>query len=215
MTAFRAMIMRHAVVAAIAASLVAIFWWSRPDMDGYIRLWRSAGDSAFILLVAALCIGPLARLWRGAIPLVGWRREVGIWFAVLATLHYLLIRDAADGISPPLPTLLGYTALVITLIIAATSSNFMTRILGGGAWKWIQSHAHVVFYLVALHAAYFLFLGYPNDHWFRFVYLVLVILVPVLQLTALAKSVIQAHRARSSKRIDDARASATIVAGDE
>src|SRR3546814_17349093 len=59
--------------------------------------------------------------------------------------------------------------------LLATSSDRAVRRLGPAVWSWIQGFAHVVFYLVVLHAAYFLSMHYtlsfhraiPEPNWFR------------------------------------------------
>ena len=56
-----------------------------------MRLWKVVGDAAFVLLVAALAVGPVARLMRSARSLLRWRRQLGIWFAMTATPHAALI----------------------------------------------------------------------------------------------------------------------------
>ena len=84
-------LVRHLVVAVSSAGLVGIFWATRSNWDSEMRLWKAVGDAAFVLLVAALAIGPIARLVRSARGLLRWRRQLGIWFALTATLHAVLI----------------------------------------------------------------------------------------------------------------------------
>src|SRR3989339_1975983 len=96
-----------------------------------------------------LAIGPLAKLWKPAVRLVPWRREMGIWFALLALSHFIRVRDYAalePGIE--LPRLLGLIALFWTLILAATSSDRAVNFLGPSSWKWLHVMAYVIFYLV-------------------------------------------------------------------
>ncbi len=75
--------------------------------------------------------------------------------------------------------------------------------LGSSAWKWLQNGAYVVFYLVALHTFYFLFMHYtvsfhrpvPDDaNWFRYPFLALVAAVPLLQAGAFLKTVVKKAR---------------------
>src|SRR3546814_11734615 len=59
--------------------------------------------------------------------------------------------------------------------LLATSSDRAVRRLGPAVWSWIKGFAYVVFYLVVLHAAYFLYMHYtlsfhraiPEPNWFR------------------------------------------------
>lgn len=197
----------------------AAFWWSRPQWDPEMRLWKAVGDASLVLLVVTLAVGPLARLWRGARPALPWRRETGIWFAVLAAVHTLLIlngwarwsverflgyefiaelgRSARMEPGFGLSNLVGLVALVWALLLAATSSDRALRRLGPSSWKWLHNGAHVVFYLVVLHVGYFLFLHYtasfhravPDPDWFRLPFVVLALAVVALQAAAFRQTV--------------------------
>ena len=57
-----------------------------------MRLWKSAvGNAAFVLLLVTLSLGPLARIARPVTRLLRWRRQFGIWFALLAAVHGVLV----------------------------------------------------------------------------------------------------------------------------
>ena len=206
---------RHALVIALATSLLLAFWASRPEWSPEMRLWRAVGDAAVVLLLASLAIGPLARLSGSAGWLVAWRRQIGIWAAVLASAHSLLILDGwarwsvrrflgyelvpqlgREARMEPgfgLANLVGLVALVWLLILLATSSDRALRFLGPAAWKWVHQGAYVVFYLVLLHSAYFLFLHYTvsfhrapaPENWFRWPLLLMGLVVLGLQWLAL------------------------------
>lgn len=96
-----------------------------------------------------------------------------------------------------LANIAGVVALLWALILAATSSDRATRFLGPSAWKWLHGGAYTIFYLVALHTAYFLFLHYtfsfhrpvPPPDWFRWPFLVLSGTVIGLQAAAFAVTV--------------------------
>ena len=194
--------MRHIAVATLATALVGVFWDSRPTWSSEMRLWTAFGDAAFGLLLLSLAAGPLARLTRVATPLVTWRRQLGIWFAIVASVHGLLVvhgwarwglrrflgyefipqlgREARMEPGFGLANLVGLTALVFALVLAATSSDRALRRLGSG-WKWLHHSALFVFYLSLLHAGYFLFLHYtesfhkrvPPADWFRLPFVLL------------------------------------------
>ncbi|OIB57419.1 hypothetical protein BBD46_02405 [Natrialba sp. SSL1] len=216
---------RHLGVALLAVLLTYIFWLSRMQWDPEMRLWRAMGDTAFILLAIALAIGPLTVLWRPAAPLVKWRRAFGIWFALTATVHAYLVWDGWARwsvrrlfgfeylpevgeyvLTDPgfgLANLIGIVALFWALVLAAISSDRAVRTLGQRQWKHVQRYAYVIFYLVALHAGYYLFLHYelslrnlvfqnppPSDpNWFRFWFLAIVAIVLTLQWAAFIKRV--------------------------
>ena len=216
-------IVRHAVVAAVAGVLVWVFWSTRPAWDGEMRLWKAVGDAAFGLLVLTLAVGPLARLARPATRLLVWRRQLGIWFALVALLHGVLVvhgwarwglrrflgyevipqlgREARLEPGFGLANLVGLTALVFALVLAATSSDWAVRRLGAG-WKWLHHSALFVFYLSLLHAGYFLFLHYtasfhkqvPPPDWFRAPFVAIGVAVVGLQAAAFVKTT--AGRAR-------------------
>ena len=206
---------RHATVGAAALGIWAAFWSGRLDWDPEMRQWRAVGDASLALLVFALASGPLARIWPAARWLLGWRREAGIWFGVLAALHSALVWHGWARWDVPrllgyeyvpqlgrlarlepgfgLANLVGLVALGWALVLAATSSDWAVARLGAAAWKWLQYGAYTVFYLVALHTAYFLFMHYtpsfhrpvpPGPNWFRYPFLALALAVPVLQLVA-------------------------------
>jgi len=210
-------IVRHVVVAVLAVILIWVFWASRPRWDGTMRLWKAVGDAAFGLLVITLALGPLARLARPTARLLVWRRQLGIWFALMALLHGVLVvhgwarwglrrflgyevipqlgREARLEPGFGLANLIGLMALVFALLLAATSSDWALRRLGAG-WKWLHHSALFVFYLSLLHAGYFLFLHYtasfhkqvPPPDWFRVPFAALGVTVVGLQAAAFVKT---------------------------
>jgi methionine sulfoxide reductase heme-binding subunit len=218
--------LRHFVSGMIAFLLVYFFWLTRPQWSAEMRLWRAVGDASLILLLLALVVGPVARLQPSAASLIPWRREIGIWFGLLALGHTILIlagwvrwdlqrflgyeyipqlgRSARIEPGFGLANLMGLVAVFWTVVLMATSSNRAIETLGGQAWKWLQYGAYTVFYLVALHTAYFLFIHYaPSFHrappadgnWFRIPFLALALLVPALQIAAFCKTVTRQKRA--------------------
>ena len=189
-------------MATLGGLLVLVFWASRPTWSPEMRLWKAVGDAAFGLLLLTLAVGPLARLARRTAPLLAWRRQLGIWFAITASLHGLLVvhgwarwslrrflgyefipqlgRDVRLEPGFGLANLIGLTALGFALVLAATSSDWAMRRLGRG-WKWLHHSALFVYHMSLLHAGYFLFLHYtasfhkqvPPPDWFRVPFLVL------------------------------------------
>ena len=183
----KAVFWRHLTVASIAALLVFWVWrlnsvWS-PDM----RLWKAFGGAAFILLWFTVLIGPAARLWRPLTRIITWRREAGVWFALVALVHGFLILngwarwglwellgyqyvaelDTYLRFEPGfgLANLMGLLALVFALALAATSFDKAVSFLGISSWKWLHTFAYVIFYLIALHAVYFAFIHFtPSPH---------------------------------------------------
>lgn len=217
-------VLRHVTVAALAAALVGMYWATRPTWDNEMRLWKAVGDAAFVLLLLTLSLGPAARLDRRFTGLLPWRRQFGIWFALVAALHGVLIvhgwarwslrrflgyeavpqlgREVRLEPGFGLANLVGLTALGFALLLAATSSDWAMRRLGGPAWRWLHHSALFVFYLSLLHAGYFLFLHYtasfhrdvPPADWFRYPFVALGSTVVVLQFAAFLKTAARTQR---------------------
>lgn len=183
----QSLLLRHLLSGATALLLTYVFWLTRPQWSAEMRLWRAVGDAGLILLLLALVIGPAARHWPTTAALIPWRRELGIWFGIMALGHTVLIIDGwarwdlqrflGDEFVPQLDryarvepgfglaNLIGLVAIGWTLVLMATSSNRAIEALGGQAWKWLQYGAYIVFYLVVLHTVYFLFMHYtPSFH---------------------------------------------------
>ena len=215
----RRWLLRHLGAAGIAVASFAAFWASRPQWSWDMRLWKAVGDAALVLLLLTMAIGPLARLWRKAGRALPFRRELGVWFAVVATVHTVLIlngwarwsmarlmgfefvpqlgRTARMEPGFGLANVVGIVALVWGLALAATSSDRALRRLGPSAWKWLHNGAHIVFWLTTVHVAYFLFLHYtlsfhkqpPPPDWFRAPFVMLATGVVVLQMAAFGVTV--------------------------
>lgn len=225
----RFLIVKHAVVALSAALLTLGFVLSRPEWSMDHRVWRALGDAGLLLLFAALAIGSIATLWPRWSRLRAWRREVGLWFGLLALLHTLLISHAwlrwdvmrllgyeyvpqlgrfarlEPGLG--LANLLGLAAMLLTLLLMATSFDRAIRRLGSSAWKFVQLASYPVFYLSALHTAYFLFMHFtasfhramPTDaNWFRLPFLALTALLIALQVAAFVKTTRRASMPRAA-----------------
>ncbi len=206
---------RHILVAVLSVMVSIPFYFGRMNWDPEMRLWRAIGDGSFVLLFATLFIGPLARHWGPGTRILPWRRELGIWYSVLAIIHTLLVLDGwvrwdwmrffgfefviqfgrYARVEPGfgLSNLVGIVAVGISIVLLVTSSDWAVRRLGGSSWKWLHYGAYVVFYLVAIHSLYFLFMHYmesfhrrvPDDlNWFRYPLLVATTLVIGLQMSA-------------------------------
>lgn len=221
---------RHLIVGVIAVGLSVPFWYGRLDWDPEMRLWRAVGDGSFLLLFFTMAIGPLARLWPSVGWMVPWRRETGIWYGLLAIYHTWLVWDGwarwdimrlfgyefipnlgrLARLEPGfgLSNAVGLVAIFFTIFLVATSSEWAINQLGSSSWKWVQYGSYTVFYLVVLHALYFLFIHYtisfhrsapPFPNWFRYPFLILSLSVPALQTIAFFKTVLRRNRSRAQK----------------
>lgn len=209
---------RHAFLAGAALVIGFVFWWARPDWDAEMRLWKAVGDTSYVLLLATMAVGPLARIARPARSWLRWRRQLGIWFALTATLHAVLVlngwarwglrrflgyefvpqlgREVRLEPGFGLANLVGAAALVLGLVLAATSSDRALRALGRPAWTWLHRLAQTVLILSVLHGAYFLFIHYtesfhkvpPGLDWFRMPFLLAGLTVIALEVVAFAQA---------------------------
>ena len=212
-------LVRHVGAALLAVALFALFWASRPTWSPEMRLWKAVGDAALGLLLVTMALGPIARLWRPAARALPFRRELGIWFALAATIHTVLIlngwarwsmgrllgfefvpqleRTARMEPGFGLANIIGILALIWALVLAATSSDRALRRLGPAAWKWLHNGAHIIFWLTTAHVGYFLFLHYtlsfhkqpPPPDWFRAPFLILATAIVLLQIAAFTVTV--------------------------
>jgi sulfoxide reductase heme-binding subunit YedZ len=115
---------------------------------------RETGTWTLRFLVATLAVTPLRRLtgWSALAP---WRRTLGLFAFFYGSLHFLtyvwldqffdlgaIVKDIGKR---PFITA-GFTAFVLMVPLAVTSTARMTRRLGGVAWRRL----HRLVYLVAV-----------------------------------------------------------------
>lgn len=133
-------------------------------------LIRGLGTLAFLLLHVILCIGPLCRLDRRFLPLLYNRRHLGVTMFVLALAHgvFSLIQFHALGDVNPLVSLfisntrygsaadfpfqaLGFFALIILFLMAATSHDFWLHNLSAQVWKRLHMMVYTAYVLLIAH----------------------------------------------------------------
>ncbi|MDA7494458.1 ferric reductase-like transmembrane domain-containing protein [bacterium] len=135
-----------------------------------ILVLRALGTGAATLLTLTLCIGPLARLDRRFAPLLYNRRHLGVTVGVLALLHGFLATNwyHGFGVIDPLVSLLssgseapgvpfqplGLLALIVLLIMAATSHDYWLNALGARIWKGLHMLVYPAWLLVIAHVAF-------------------------------------------------------------
>ena len=210
--------LRHIIVGSAGAALTYIFWLSRPDWDGEMRFWKAVGDASLILLYLTLILGPSARFVRRVGKLLPYRREIGIWFGLFAFLHTFLILDGwarwdvqrfmGYEFVPPvgrmvrlesgfgLANIVGLVAVALAVPLMVTSTDWAVRRLGGSVWKFLHYSAYIVFYLVVLHTAYFMYIHFtesfhrvpPDPNWFQIPFAVITGIVLALQAAAFIKT---------------------------
>jgi sulfoxide reductase heme-binding subunit YedZ len=117
------------------------------------HITRGTGDWVLYFLCITLAVTPLRRLggWNWLLKL---RREFGLFAFFYACLHFMTFLwfdhffDVAemwkDVLKRPFITV-GFTAFVLLIPLAVTSTNGMIRRLGGKRWQWL----HRLIYLIA------------------------------------------------------------------
>ncbi|HKP28457.1 MAG TPA: Rieske 2Fe-2S domain-containing protein, partial [Gemmatimonadales bacterium] len=145
---------------------------SRPHATLETALIRALGTTAFALLTFILCIGPLARLDHRFNALLYNRRHLGVTMALLGLGHaiFALLQYHGGGAVFPLTSLmqgapttkfpaefpfewLGLAALLILVVMAATSHDYWLSVLSPRAWKTLHMMVYVAFGLLVLHVA--------------------------------------------------------------
>ena len=219
-----ALIGRNLIVGLIGAALIYIFWLARPQWSADMRFWRAVGDGSLILLYMGLALGPMARFVPRVGMLLPYRRELGIWFGIYAILHTIIILDGwvlwdfyqfmgyqyipaidqtvrmESGFG--MANILGLMAVLIALPLMATSTDWATRALGASAWKFLHYGAYTIFYAVALHTAYFMYIHYtmsfhrtvPDPNWFQLPFAILTGILVSVQVGAFIKGVARDHQ---------------------
>lgn len=115
---------------------------------------RSTGEWTLIFLLVTLSVTPLRRLLKRPV-LVQFRRMVGLFASFYGVLHFITYiwldkffefdEILADVAKRPFITA-GFTAFVLMVPLAVTSTAGWIRRLGGKRWQWL----HHLIYLSAI-----------------------------------------------------------------
>jgi methionine sulfoxide reductase heme-binding subunit len=144
-----------------------------PLITDEILLIRATAAAAFFLLHIILCIGPLCRLNKNFLPLLYNRRHAGVTMAILALTHAVLVIATyhAGGDTNPIISIFkssyitgsvagipfqvfGFFALLILLLMAATSHDFWLANLTAPTWKALHMLVYIAYALLILHVAF-------------------------------------------------------------
>jgi nitrite reductase/ring-hydroxylating ferredoxin subunit/DMSO/TMAO reductase YedYZ heme-binding membrane subunit len=147
---------------------------ARP-LDGQSLAIKAWGSCAFLLLTLALAIGPVARLDRRFLPLLYNRRHLGVLTCAVALTHatavlgwhfaysptpaLVALLSSEPGLDqvPGLPFIpFGIAALLILVLLAATSHDFWLAFLTPPVWKALHMALYPAYALVVAHVG----LGY-------------------------------------------------------
>ena len=112
---------------------------------------HSTGDWTLRFLLVTLAITPLRKL-TGQLWLIGLRRMIGLFAFFYGSLHFLTYiwldqafsvhSMAKDVYKRPFITL-GFTAFVLLIPLAMTSTRKMIQRLGGPRWQWLHRLIYV------------------------------------------------------------------------
>jgi nitrite reductase/ring-hydroxylating ferredoxin subunit/DMSO/TMAO reductase YedYZ heme-binding membrane subunit len=158
------------LLALYLAVFVGVSAWRNPTATAETLLIRALGTASFLLLNVVLCIGPLSRLDRRFLPLLYNRRHLGVTTFLLGLAHggFALFQFHALGNVNPLVSLfisnprygsvtdfpfqaLGFFALIILFLMAATSHDFWLRNLSAPIWKRLHMLVYVAYALLVAH----------------------------------------------------------------
>ena len=142
------------------------------EISGPIIVIRALAALAIVLLNIILLIGPLARLSPRFAPLLYNRRHLGVTFFFIALAHgsLSLLYYGGFGVRNPASALLGgytsfgsvsgfpfeilgFLALLIFFVMAATSHDFWLANLSPRVWKSIHMGVYAAYALVVFHVA--------------------------------------------------------------
>jgi len=138
-----------------------------------IMMMRAFETGAFLLLHIILCIEPLCRLNPKFRPLLYNRRHAGVTCFLLGLIHAALVvvtYHAGSDTNPILSVFVsspinksisgvpfqpfGFFALVILLLMAATSHDFWLANLTAPVWKALHMLVYVAYALLVLHVTF-------------------------------------------------------------
>ncbi|MDQ0256374.1 DMSO/TMAO reductase YedYZ heme-binding membrane subunit [Evansella vedderi] len=186
----KVILLRHLSVAAFSFFLVYLFYQSYytwgvipslwPDWGMDHPFWRAWAHAAFVLLFLTLILSPAAKLWHPIKKFITWRREFGIWFAILSFVHgyaiwdrwarwdvarlfgfeyiedvggYILFRPEVG-----IMNMMGLVMAPMIVLLAVTSFDKAVKLLGVSSWKWLHtSLINVIFYIAMLRGVLYLF----------------------------------------------------------
>ncbi len=144
--------------------------FANPDYTFETVLIRSTSTLAFLLLHIILSIGPLARINHKFLPLLYNRRHLGVTMFFVALVHgaFSILQFHALGNTNPFLSLflsntqynslpgfpfqaLGFFALLILLLMAATSHDFWLHNLSPKMWKTLHMLVYLAYLLIIMH----------------------------------------------------------------
>ena len=200
------------------ALFIGIGSLAHPNATAETLLIRAFGAAALLLLHVILCIGPLCRLDRRFLPLLYNRRHLGVTMFVLALAHgvFSLIQFHALGNLNPLVSLfvsnrrydsladfpfqaLGFFALLILFLMAATSHDFWLHNLSAPVWKRLHMLVYLAYALLIAHVT----LGALQSETSPLLAIVLGVGLTVVTTLHLAAALVERRHDREDRILDD------------
>ncbi|OYW62322.1 MAG: hypothetical protein B7Z10_01340 [Rhodobacterales bacterium 32-66-7] len=214
----RSALVRHGLMVILSAGLVLLFAAVHGEWSPMHRWNRALADASLVLIALSMGLGPIARLFRPALTLLPYRRESGIYGCLLALAHAAIIlvgwvewdlmrmfgfewhpellRYVMFQHGFGLANAIGIAALLVAILLAATSSDVAMRRLGVSGWKFLQMGVLPLWWLSVAHVAYFVFMHFlsfhqatPEPNPLQYWFVGLVVLVLVLRLAAYLKTI--------------------------
>lgn len=141
------------------ARLVLFAFTDRLGANPIEFITRNTGDWTLYFLCLTLSVTPLRRI-TGANWLIKLRRMLGLFAFFYVTLHFTtflwfdhffdLDEMLKDVVKRPFITV-GFTAFVLLIPLAVTSTNGMVKRLGGKRWLWLHRAIYLIAPLGILH----------------------------------------------------------------
>jgi nitrite reductase/ring-hydroxylating ferredoxin subunit/DMSO/TMAO reductase YedYZ heme-binding membrane subunit len=160
------------IVLYLATFAIAGMLWF-PDATPETLVIRGFSTLAFLLLHVVLSIGPLTRLNPRFLPLLYNRRHLGVSLFIVALVHAafavvqfhsfgdinpilsIFRNDSTPDITSSFPFQpLGFTALIILFLMAATSHDFWLTQLTAPVWKRLHMLVYVAYVLLIGHVVF-------------------------------------------------------------
>ena len=152
----------------IAFTLITVLL--NPGFTPETLIIRGFGSLAIIMLHIILMIGPLARLNTAFLPLLYNRRHLGVSMFLIALIHgvFSIIQFHTLGNTNPIYAIftsnmdygslinfpfqvLGFLALLILYVMAATSHDFWLKNLSAKTWKALHMMVYIAYGLIVMH----------------------------------------------------------------
>jgi nitrite reductase/ring-hydroxylating ferredoxin subunit/DMSO/TMAO reductase YedYZ heme-binding membrane subunit len=141
-----------------------------PEITPETLIIRASGTLALLMLHVILLIGPLARISSSFLPLLYNRRHLGVSMFLFALIHgafsifqfhglgdtnailsiFISNQDYASLPHFPFQTL-GFFALIILFLMAASSHDYWLANLGSKFWKSMHMMVYFAYALIVMH----------------------------------------------------------------